>query len=105
MLNKIITLNEKLDYLLFLIRKGKTGCAEKLAEKIGMSRRPLFEILEELRDQGIPIEYSKEAESYEFKAEVKFLFEVIVDGEKIVQIKGGRIKNNNFLEECNFFAL
>ena len=105
MLNKIILLNEKLDYLLFLIRKGKTGCAEKLAEKTGMSRRTLFEILEELRDQGIPIEYSKEAESYEFKGEVKFLFEVVVDGEKIVQIKGGKTKNNNFLEECNFFAL
>jgi biotin operon repressor len=89
MLNKITTLLEKFDYLHFLIRKGKTGCAEKLAEKTGISRRTLFEILEDLRDQGIPVEYDKTTGSYEFKGDVKFLFEVTVDGEKIVHIKGG----------------
>ena len=90
MLSKITNLIAKFDYFHCLIRRGRTGCAEKLAKKTGVSRRTLFEILEELRAQVIPIEYDKIADSYEFKGEVKFLFEVTVDGEKIVHIKGGR---------------
>ena len=62
-----------------------------------MSRRTFFETLEDFRDQGIPIEYSKDADSYEFKGEVKYSFEVTVDGEKIIHIKGGKKNNVDFL--------
>ena len=97
MLNKIIKEARKLDFLLHIIRRGKTGCAEKIAEKTNTSRRGFFVNIDDLREHGIPIEYCKEAESYVFQGEVKFLFEVTVNGEKIVQIKGGRKNNYDFL--------
>ena len=90
MLNKIYDLLKRFDSFHYSIRKGKTGCANKLAEKTNMSRRTFFETLEALREQGIPIEYSKDADSYEFNGEVKYNFEVIVDGKKIIYIKGGK---------------
>ena len=89
MFNKITELLMKFDSFHYLIRKGKTGCAYKLAKRIKMSRRTFFETLEGFREQGIPIEYSKDEESYEFKGEVKYSFEVTVDGKKIIEIKGG----------------
>jgi hypothetical protein len=98
MLNKIITLVQKFSYFHHSIQKGKTGNSQKLADQIGVSRRTLFDELTECRDLGIPIEHDSATGSYEFKGDVKFLFEITVDGEKIVQIKGGKRKFYNFLE-------
>jgi predicted DNA-binding transcriptional regulator YafY len=68
---------KKLDYLIFTIEQGKTGCADCLAEKIGVSRRTLFRYMEELRDQGAVIKYSKTIGSYildqPFNLKEKFL--------------------------------
>jgi hypothetical protein len=96
MLSKITTLIQKFGHLHHLIGRGKTGRAEKIAEKTNISHRTFFETLEELREQGIPIEYCKLTDSYEFRGDVKFLFEVTVDGEKIIHIKGGRKITTNF---------
>jgi DNA-binding Lrp family transcriptional regulator len=98
MLNRIVTQLKKFDYLHSLLRRGRTGCAEELAKRVGISRRAVFIDLEELRELGIPVEYNKTTDSYEFKGDVKFLFEVTVDGEKIVHIKGGKRKFYTFLE-------
>ncbi len=54
----------KLSYLIDLINKGDTGDANNLAEKLKISRRTLFRYLEELKDCGAEISFSKSKCTY-----------------------------------------
>lgn len=47
-----------------LIRQQRTGNAEEFAGKLGVSRRQIYYWLEELREMGLEIEYSRELQSY-----------------------------------------
>ncbi len=47
-----------------LIRQQRTGNAEEFAEKLGVSRRQVYYWLEELKEMGLEIEYSRELQSY-----------------------------------------
>jgi predicted DNA-binding transcriptional regulator YafY len=55
---------KKLSALIELIEKQNTGDANVLAEKLQVSRRTLFRYLEELRDYGADITFSKPQNSY-----------------------------------------
>jgi biotin operon repressor len=57
----------KLQYLIFAIKQGNTGCAESLSKRIGISKRTLFRYLEVLKDHGADICYSKTQKSYTIK--------------------------------------
>ena len=96
MLNKIINLLNDFDYLSYLLNKGKSGNAEELAEKTKMSRSTLFENLKDLREHDIPIEYDKTAGCFKTNGKLKFSFIVMIEDEKIIEIKGGKNKNNDF---------
>ncbi|GHT21775.1 hypothetical protein FACS189430_02420 [Bacteroidia bacterium] len=56
----------KLESLKKYIGQEKTGSAKKLAEKLGVTRRTVFNYLEFLRIQGMKIRYSKEKDTYYF---------------------------------------
>lgn len=47
-----------------LIIQERTGNASEFAKKIGLSRRMLFNYLEELRDAGLVIEYCRRRNTY-----------------------------------------
>ncbi len=47
-----------------LIQQGKTGAPEEFADRLGLSRSQLYNILEELKDLGAPIEYNRSARSF-----------------------------------------
>ncbi len=49
-----------------------SGTAEELAAEINVSRRTLFRYLDELRDSGAEIEYSKSLNSYSLKNNFNF---------------------------------
>lgn len=55
---------KKLDYLIELIKSGKTGNTDKLAKRICVSRRTLFRYLDILRDMDYQIVYCSRSESY-----------------------------------------
>ena len=54
----------RLQHMDQLIRQRKTGNADALARKLGISRRQVYYWLEELKDMGLEIDYSREAGSF-----------------------------------------
>ena len=45
---------------------GNTGDASTFAEKLGISRATLFNLMNELRDYGIDIEYDRTHQAYRY---------------------------------------
>ena len=45
---------------------GNTGDAKTFAQKIGISRASLYNLIEELRAYGLEIEYDRYAQSYHY---------------------------------------
>ena len=63
----------KLDRLDHLIRRKATGTPKVLAQRMGISRSSLFDIISFLReDMRAPIHYSREQSSYVYKYPPKF---------------------------------
>lgn len=55
---------ERLKFLHDLIGRRSTGRPEELASRIGVSKRMIFEYLNELKAFGAPIAYSRKFNSY-----------------------------------------
>ncbi len=51
----------------FLISRRSTGRPSKLAKRLGISERTLYDFLEMMKDLGAPICYCKQSESYYYK--------------------------------------
>jgi predicted DNA-binding transcriptional regulator YafY len=47
-----------------LIQRKATGTSEQLAEKIGVSRRTIIELISVMKEFGAPIYYDKHKKSY-----------------------------------------
>jgi len=58
---------DRLKFLVKLLQEERTGAAGKFANRIGVSRSKLFEILEELKGAGAQIEYNRRRNSYYLK--------------------------------------
>lgn len=65
---------ERIQYMDYLIRIERTGCARQLAEQIGVSERTVFKYLSEFRVMGAPVSWSSSANSYIYYNSVKFIF-------------------------------
>jgi predicted DNA-binding transcriptional regulator YafY len=69
----------RLERIFLLIKQGRTGNAEQFSRRIGISRRQLFNHLDEMRNLGLPILFDRNKQSYiltkkcEFKIEVNML--------------------------------
>lgn len=85
---------ERLQLLNKLVREQRTGSPEELARRIGVSRAKLYLILEELRDQGICIRYSKKLNSFMYEnckgLQLGFSFKVLEAAEE-TSINAGKI--------------
>ena len=64
---KTIEVIERLKKAALLIRARKTGNADSFAEKLGVGRRQMYKVLEDLRDYGAEISYSKREKTFFFK--------------------------------------
>ncbi len=95
---------ERFQILSKLIHEQNTGSPEELANRLNLSRRQLYNYIEELGDLGIEIRYSRKYNSFYFennkKLEIYFNLEVIETDERI-KTNGG--KHMNFLS-CFFSA-
>lgn len=79
-----------------------TGTPEELAERLEMSKRNLFEILNVMRAIGGPITYNPSRNSYQYDYDCRLYLEYFTGS----TIKGGKYINlmENFMQ-CNNLAL
>ena len=81
---------QRLDYL---IRTHATGSPKDLARRLELSERQIFRLIQKMKDIGFPIAYSKSQQYYYYDGEVKIRFELVINKEKTIQIKGGNKLN------------
>lgn len=75
-----------------LIRTRATGCPSKLATRLGISERQIYRLIGALREQGFPIAYDKQADTYYYEDLVKIEFSIMVGKENLLAIHGGEKK-------------
>ncbi len=87
---------ERLQLLNKLVKEQRTGKPEELAKRLGISRAKLYLMLDELRDEGIEIRFSKRSNSfiYENCGGVSVVFSLKVLGAvEIRNISAGKVLN------------
>lgn len=97
----------KLQQIDQLIRQKRTGNAQELGKKLGISRRQAYYWLEYIKDLGLDITYNRDRKTYEYESDCKLeiVFNVkVLSKDEIEQIEAGYYVNlkNHYL--CNFFA-
>jgi predicted DNA-binding transcriptional regulator YafY len=50
-----------------LVLRRKTGTPEEFAQQLGVSRTSLYELLDEMKSRGAPIEYSKSCRTFFYR--------------------------------------
>ncbi|MCH2451442.1 MAG: hypothetical protein MK198_15055 [Gracilimonas sp.] len=74
---------DRVEHLDFLIRSKSTGTPKELAEKLGISERWLYEILNELKhDFDCPIKYSRRRRSYVYTCRGSLMIEFMSEEEQ-----------------------
>lgn len=83
---------ERIQRIIELIKYEKTGTPCEFADYVQISKRQLFSYLENFREMGVQIEYSKPRKTYYFpngyELELSYSFKVISD-ENTKEIFGG----------------
>lgn len=65
---KIINQIERLKRIHQLIKAEKTGNPQQFARMLSVSESRLYRIIESLKDEGAPIDYSRSAQTYYYSA-------------------------------------
>ena len=63
---------ERLQWIDQLIRMKATGSPQELADKLGVSKRTIYEYIQALKDLGAPVYYCKASGSYLYKENGRF---------------------------------
>lgn len=83
---------ERINQLNKLLLEQRTGTPDELARRIGVSRSRLYQLLDELKDFGAPIVYSKAATTFlyskPFSIHVEFYIESLSE-EQEINVGGG----------------
>lgn len=64
----------KLEYVDFLIRSKSTGKPKEFAEKLNVSERSLYDVIQLMKDLGAPILYCKQKKTYYYTEEGNLTF-------------------------------
>lgn len=85
---------ERIKYLDELIRKERTGTPEELASRLNISRSQLYNIIDELKAEGLAIDYTRKRGTFYYttnhKLEIAFSMKVVSEEENL-KIFGGNI--------------
>ena len=73
---KYISRLERMDQL---IRHEGTGNAPAFAERLGISVRQLYNLIEELKDLGMPIAYCRTRQTFYYLHPCRIIFEIRLD--------------------------
>ena len=82
-----------------LIRQQNTGNADALAEKMGISRRQIYNFISELRDLGLEIEYKRNLNSFVYSKPYRINVKVDIQDlshEEALTAKGGTVFHKNY---------
>jgi len=95
-----LTLIEKIrqiSRLHLLIERKATGSPAKLARRLELSERSIYNLIDQMKSLGAPIEYSQSAQSYQYREAVEFHFGFQLNNKERSELKGGRNKDQQFL--------
>ena len=67
---------ERIRYMHHLINSNSTGVPDEFATKLNLSRRQLYHLLEELKDQGLEIAYSRMRRTFYYTSPVELKIEI-----------------------------
>jgi predicted transcriptional regulator len=75
---KVFDIISRLQLMHKLISEKKTGSPDEFAKRLGIKRRTLYEIIDEMKSRDLPITYSRNAKTffYEQPVNVEVLFKV-----------------------------
>jgi predicted DNA-binding transcriptional regulator YafY len=87
----------------YLVQHQMTGTQHELAQKLKMSKRQLYNFLEELKEMKVPIEYCKKQQHYYYKKKGSLIFDFVegkpLSKNELHKIRGGyQIKTSLFLK-------
>lgn len=74
---------ERISYIHKLIKKRITGNPKNLAAQLRISERQLYNIIEELKLYGFPIEYDKKEMTYFYTEEFEFSVKIKINNRLI----------------------
>jgi len=92
------TLRERLHHL---IRLKATGSPKQLARRLDMSKRNLFRLIYEMRNDGFPIAYDRIQERYYYEKEVVFEIKFQV----VEQVEAQRVMGGQFFRFFDDFFI
>jgi DNA-binding Lrp family transcriptional regulator len=76
------------------IEHKSTGTPREFADRLQISERKLYRILDELRDLGAVIDYNAERSSYMYGNEVQLNIHLRINERDKMQTKGGNYSKN-----------
>jgi len=85
---------ERLQLLHSLISQKRTGSPEELAQRLGVSRSCLYNMIEKLKSFQLPVIYSRKMGSFYYKQDVEFELNMkinIIEEEESMKINGGNL--------------
>ncbi|WP_439183102.1 hypothetical protein [Carboxylicivirga taeanensis] len=99
---KIFKEVEMLKRMFELINKRQTGNSESFHKKLGISRSKLYNLIDELKQKGIDVEYDKRIKSFYLKEDVCVVVDEplrIIDKDKLRSVSGGFLCYSIFLDK------
>ncbi len=79
---------ERIRYIHHLINSNSTGVPDEFAKKLNLSRRQLYHLLEELKNLGLGIAYSRMQQTFYYTNPVELKIEI-----KMQQLDDGKCKD------------
>lgn len=64
---------KRIQYIDFLIRRKATGNAKELAQKLNLSKRAVYNYLNEMKELGFPIKYGCDCNCYFYEEKGKMV--------------------------------
>lgn len=101
---KLFEYIERISLLHKLINEKRTGCPEKLAKRLNISKGRVYQLIEELRNKDVPIAYSRMLGTYYYTRPYEisiFLSLKPLSVEEKVNINAGWAGYYNFKLSCS----
>ena len=107
---KVIETIRTIERIDALIRRKSTGPPKALAQKLGVSERTVYSLIDLMKQLDAPITYNHCIQSYKYDYEVKFgcrFYSVALPGDKVFggnkMLKIDRFIHCEILAETNFY--
>lgn len=91
----------------YLVQHQMTGTPSELARKLKMSKRQLYNFLDELKAMSVPVQYCKKQQSYYYEKNGSFVMDFIdpkpLNSDDLMNIRGGfKVSANLFQCKISF---